>query len=175
MSDFNRKERFFSALLILIKMYYHKAMIEGVKVTKINKFEDGRGYLAEFFRNDEIEYAPMMAYASYSKYNVVRGPHEHERQADFFVFVGPGDFELHFWDRRDNSSTKGEYFKEIFGESNPASVLVPPGVVHGYKCISENGGYSINLPDKLYKGKNKREEVDEIRWEKDPNSLYKIL
>jgi dTDP-4-dehydrorhamnose 3,5-epimerase len=150
-------------------------MIEGVKIIKINKFEDDRGYLAEFFRSDEIEYKPKMAYFSFTKSGVVRGPHEHEKQADFFVFAGPGDFELHLWDKREESSTKGEYTKEIFGESNPASVIVPPGVAHGYKCITETGGYSINLPDKLYKGEGKKEEVDEIRWEKDPNSLYKIL
>jgi dTDP-4-dehydrorhamnose 3,5-epimerase len=150
-------------------------MIEGVKVTKINKFEDDRGYLAEFFRSDEIEYKPEMAYLSFTKSGVVRGPHEHEKQSDFFVFAGPGDFELHLWDRRENSPTKEEYSKEIFGESNPASVIVPPGVVHGYKCMNESGGYSINLPDKLYGGENKKEEVDEIRWEKDENSPYKIL
>jgi len=156
-------------------MYYDYFMIEGVKVTKINKFEDERGYLAEFFRSDEMDYKPVMAYLSFTKLGVIRGPHEHEKQADFFVFAGPGDFELHLWDRQKGSSTKGEYFKEIFGESNPASVLVPPGVVHGYKCITETGGYSINLPDKLYKGEDKKEEVDEIRWEQDPSSPYKIL
>jgi dTDP-4-dehydrorhamnose 3,5-epimerase len=150
-------------------------MIEGVKITKINKFEDERGYLAEFFRSDEIEYKPEMAYLSFTKSSVIRGPHEHEKQADFFVFAGPGDFELHLWDRRENSATNGEYFKETFGESNPASVIVPPGVVHGYKCISKIDALSINLPDKLYKGENKKEEVDEIRWEQDENSPYKIL
>jgi dTDP-4-dehydrorhamnose 3,5-epimerase len=150
-------------------------MIDGVKITKINKFEDERGYLAEFFRNDEIDYKPEMAYLSFTKPGVIRGPHEHENQADFFVFAGPGDFELHLWDRRENSMTKGEYFKEIFGESNSASVIVPPGVVHGYKCISKSNALSINFPDKLYKGKNKKEEIDEIRWEQDPNSPYKII
>jgi len=155
-------------------MTYLKHMIEGVKITKINKFEDDRGWLAEFFRNDEMDYKPAMAYASYTKYGVVRGPHEHKKQADFFIFVGPGDFELHLWDRRENSPTKEEYFREIFGESNPASVLVPPGVVHGYKCISEGGGYSINLPDKLYKGEDKKEEADEIRWENNKTSQYII-
>jgi len=149
-------------------------MIKGVKITKINKFEDKRGWLGELFRSDEINYRPAMAYFSFTKKGIVRGPHEHKKQADFFVFAGPGNFELHLWDRRNNGPTKGEYFKEIFGESNPASVIVPPGVAHGYKCVSETGGYSINLPDRLYKGEGKKEEVDEIRWEQDPNSPYKI-
>jgi dTDP-4-dehydrorhamnose 3,5-epimerase len=51
---------------------------------------------------------------------------------------------------------------------------VPPGVVHGYKCISQGPALSINLPDKLYKGVLKADEIDEIRWEEDKNSPYKI-
>jgi dTDP-4-dehydrorhamnose 3,5-epimerase len=51
---------------------------------------------------------------------------------------------------------------------------VPPGVVHGYKCISETDALSINLPSKLYKGTQKTDDIDEIRWEEDENSPYII-
>lgn len=149
-------------------------MIKGLVIRKINKHEDGRGWLAEFFRSDEIEYKPEMSYISVTKPGVIRGPHEHKEQSDMFVFFGQGKFELHLWDRRENSETKGEYYKEIFGEDNPTVIIVPPGVVHGYKNISNIDAMSINLPDRLYKGKNKTEEVDEIRWELDPESPYKI-
>ena len=63
----------------------------------------------------------------------------------------------------------------LVGADNPTLVVVPPGVVHGYKCISEVDALCINLPNKLYRGENKSEEVDEIRWEKDPSSPYKII
>jgi len=69
---------------------------------------------------------------------------------------------------------KDESIKIKVGASNPALVIVPPGVVHGYKCVSAEGGMSINLPDKLYKGEGKVEEVDEIRWEDRKDSPYKI-
>jgi dTDP-4-dehydrorhamnose 3,5-epimerase len=149
-------------------------MIKDVVVKKINKYEDERGWLMEVFRADETNLKPVMNYISLTKQGVIRGPHEHREQSDMFVFLGPGNFELHLWDRREGSETNGEYYKEIFGENNPASVIVPPGVVHGYKNISEVDALSINLPDKLYKGEGKREEVDEIRWEIDPESPYKI-
>jgi len=116
-----------------------------------------------------------MSYVSSTKPGVVRGPHEHKFQSDCFVFIGPGTFELYLWDRREDSETNGEHLKIEVGEKNPVLVIVPPGVVHGYKCIGDKDAWSINLPNKLYKGKNKSEEVDEIRWEKDPDSLYKIL
>jgi dTDP-4-dehydrorhamnose 3,5-epimerase len=51
------------------------------------------------------------------------------------------------------------------GEDNPVTVLVPPRVVHAYKCISKNKGLVVNLPDKLYAGLQKKQEVDEIRHE----------
>ena len=149
-------------------------MIKDVVIKKLNKFDDERGWLCEIFREDEMDYKPLMSYVSVTKPGVIRGPHEHVDQSDFFVFVGPGRFELHLWDRRESSETNGEYFYEVFGEDNPTAVIVPPGVVHGYKCVSDNNGWCINLPDKLYKGKDKKEEIDEIRWEQDPESPYII-
>ena len=149
-------------------------MIKGVVIKKINKNEDERGWLAEIFRQDELELKPLMSYISLTNPGVVRGPHEHVLQSDCFVFLGPGSFRLYLWDRRSDSPTKGEALEIEVGENNPTLVVVPPGVVHGYKCISDTPALSINLPDKLYRGEGKREEVDEIRWEKDPDSPYKI-
>ena len=150
-------------------------MIDGVIIKKINKNEDSRGWLAEFYRQDEIAYWPVMAYVSATKPGVVRGPHEHKFQTDGFVFIGPGNFDLHLWDRRENSLTNGEYIKIQAGANNPVLVIVPPGVVHGYKNISDLDGWCINIPDKLYRGEGKSGEVDEIRWEQDESSQYKII
>ncbi len=143
-------------------------MIKDVIIKKINKNKDKRGWLAEIYRDDEIDFKPAMSYVSMTKPGVIRGPHEHKEQADFFVFLGPGDFEVHLWDK------KGEYMKIKAGENNPSFIIVPPGVVHGYKCVSDVDGLCINLPDKLYKGKRKKGEIDEIRWEEDESSPYKI-
>lgn len=149
-------------------------MIDGVIIKKITKNQDSRGWLAEFYRQDETDYRPVMAYVSLTKSGVARGPHEHKQQSDGFVFIGPGNFELYLWDKRENSRTNGEQMKIKAGESNPVLAVVPPGVVHGYKNISDRDGWCINLPDKLYKGEGKAGEVDEIRWEEDKDGKYKI-
>lgn len=150
-------------------------MIQGVVIKNIQRFQDERGWLGEIFRNDETDYRSAMAYVSMTKPGVVRGPHEHVHQSDCFVFIGPGNFRLHLWDGRKESETFGENLEIEVGENNPMYVIVPPGVVHGYKCIGDENAYCINLADKLYKGEGKKEEVDEIRWEKDPNSPFKIV
>jgi len=148
-------------------------MIEGVVIKALNQYKDDRGWLAEIYRNDETEYRSVMGYVSLTNEGVVRGPHEHVEQADCFYFVGPGTFILHLWDRRESSPTNGEYVSVEVGENNPTMAIVPPGVVHGYKCV-KGPAYSINLPDKLYKGEKKREEIDEIRWEEKIDSPYHI-
>ena len=150
-------------------------MIKDVIIKPLAKYQDDRGWLAEIFRRDEFSFDPAMAYVSETKPGVIRGPHEHVSQSDCFVFLGPGSFRLYLWDRRVGSLTEGESLEIEVGSDNPSLVIVPPGVVHGYKCISDIPALSINLPDKLYKGEGKKEEIDEIRWENDPNSPYKIL
>lgn len=148
--------------------------INGVVVKKLTKYSDDRGFLMEIFRKDEDIFIPAMSYISHTKFGVSRGPHEHKDQADFFCFTGPGDFDLYLWDNRKDSSTYKEKIVLRVGESSPCSVIVPAGVVHGYKAISEEGSFSINLPDKLFMGKDKTEEIDEIRHENDENSEFKI-
>lgn len=149
-------------------------MIEGVKIIELKKLEDARGWLAEIYRLDETDYRPVMSYVSVTKPGVYRGPHEHKEQADLFVFLGPGKFRVYLWDNRETSATYQTHEEIEAGEDRPLAVIVPAGVVHGYKCISDVPAWCINLPDKLYKGEGKKEEVDEVRWENDPNSPYKI-
>jgi dTDP-4-dehydrorhamnose 3,5-epimerase len=130
------------------------SMISGVVVRPLDRHDDNRGWLIELFRCDELseEAHPTMAYVSETLPGVVRGPHEHAEQADLFAFLGPGDFELHLWDRREGSATLGRYKRICAGESNPLAVIVPPGVVHAYKNISDKRGWVFN-PDYSRNGK----------------------
>ncbi|HLO69061.1 MAG TPA: dTDP-4-dehydrorhamnose 3,5-epimerase family protein [Holophaga sp.] len=148
--------------------------IEGVIVKPFRKFVDERGWLAEIFRSDELpgEYLPAMCYVSVTLPGVLRGPHEHVDQADLFAWVGPGDFKLTLWDNRPGSPTFGNRMELAMGLSNPGSVVVPKGVVHGYRCISAEPGWVINCPNRLFKGEGRAEAVDEIRHEDDPESPF---
>lgn len=96
---------------------------------------------------------------------VVRGPHEHVDQTDGFGFIGPGDFRLYLWDARPKSPTFGNRTVATVGQSNPAAVWIPPGVVHAYRNVADIPGLVFNAPNRLYAGKGKKEPVDEIRHE----------
>jgi len=156
-------------------MKFKNGEIEGVIVKKCSRFSDERGYLIETFRIDNLpnKLKPMMSYISYTKAGIVRGPHEHEEQTDIFCFMGPGNFKIKLWDNRENSKTFGNYTELIGGKDNPIQLIVPPGVVHGYKNISEDEiGMVMNYPDKLYGGLNKKEKIDEIRCEDKEDEFY---
>jgi len=156
-------------------MKFKNGEIEGVIVKRLTRFSDERGYLIEIFRIDNLpnKLKPMMSYISYTSPRVTRGPHEHHGQTDIFCFMGPGNFKIKLWDNRKESKTYRCCMEILGGEDNPIRVIVPSGVVHGYKNISqEEDGMVLNYPDKLYRGWDKKEEVDEIRHEDKEDEFY---
>jgi dTDP-4-dehydrorhamnose 3,5-epimerase len=166
-------------LLVIIGMglpSFRAKHITGVTFMPLKKHGDSRGWLVELYREDELAKSlhPVMAYVSQTEPGVTRGPHEHVDQTDYFAFIGPGDFELVLWDARVGSPTHGLQTRAICGQSNPCAVTIPPGVVHAYRNISDVPGWVFNAPNRLYAGQGKKEPVDEIRHEQDPNSPYAL-
>lgn len=155
---------------------FTKGPIDGVVIRPLRKFVDERGWLAELFRHDELdgEFHPAMAYLSVTEPGVTRGPHEHVDQADLFCFIGPSTFKMRLWDNRPDSPTYNHIMTMYVGESDARAVVVPKGVVHGYKNVGTLDGMVINCPNRLYMGDGKREPIDEIRHEDDPDTIYRM-
>jgi dTDP-4-dehydrorhamnose 3,5-epimerase len=157
-----------------MKKSIQKTQINGVVFFSLDRYEDNRGWLVELFRNDCLHSTnyPVMSYVSQTKPGVVRGPHEHKCQSDLFCFIGPGDFEFILWEK----SGLKDYYEErhLLGESNPVAVIVPPGVVHAYKNISDYPGVVYNFPNYLFGGPGKCYSVDEIRHEEDSATYFVI-
>ncbi len=153
---------------------FKEGSIEGVIIKPLKKYVDERGWLVEVFREDELppEYFPVMGYVSITKPGIARGPHEHVGQADNFAFIGPSTFKIYLWDNRRDSPTFGTKNAIQAGEEVPCTVIIPPGVVHAYKNIGALPGMVINNPNRLFGGRNKREQVDEIRHENDPSTIF---
>ncbi|MHB8902821.1 MAG: dTDP-4-dehydrorhamnose 3,5-epimerase family protein [Thermoguttaceae bacterium] len=131
---------------------------------------DSRGWLAELFRFDELPpgFQPLMAYASQTLPGAARGPHEHRYQTDLFACFGPGELRLVAWDARSDSPTVGNRTSLVMGSSSPLIVLIPPGVVHGYRNEGNEPALVFNAPDRLFAGAGRREPIDEIRHEDNP-------
>ena len=158
-------------------MEWVKGQIDGVIVKRLTKHVDERGFLVETFRLDELpkDLQPVMSYVSYTEPGIARGPHEHVKQTDIFSFIGPGNFMIKLWDNRTSSTTYGNYMQLYAGEDNPMTIIVPPGIVHGYKNVSKTTrGMVVNYPDKLFMGWGRKEAVDEIRHEEENDSPFTL-
>lgn len=145
--------------------------INGVMVRELMQRNDKRGWLAELYRVDESGgYKPEMSYISVTHPGVTRGPHEHIEQTDYFCFLGR--FTLYLWDNRKGSSTHRN--RMVIENADKLIVIVPQGVVHAYKNSGDTDGMVLNFPDRLFAGWGKKEKVDEVRYEDNPESPFQV-
>ena len=145
--------------------------ISGVLVKKLKEHHDSRGWLSELYRTDELEdYKTAMGYMSVTHPDLIRGPHEHIEQTDYFCFLGR--FSLYLWDNRKESATYKN--RTVIENADRLIVVVPPGVVHAYRNSGDSDGMVLNFPDRLYAGWGRKEKVDEKRYEDDPESPFRM-
>ena len=155
-----------------MKTIFQEGVIKDIIIKHLKVVSDRRGWLGELFRHDELPdgFQPVMGYVSLTHPGVIRGPHEHTEQSDYFCFLGK--FTLYLWDNRKGSST---YLRKmIIEDTEKKIVVVPPGVVHAYKNTGDVDSLVLNFPDRLYAGWGRKEDVDEIRYEDNPDTLFKI-
>ena len=134
-------------------------MIAGVKTRPIKIFCDERGRLMEMFRSDWPEFIAFgQTYLTTAYPGAVKAWHYHKVQTDSFICI-KGMMKVVLYDGRAGSKTKGEINEFFIGEHNPTLVQIPPNVFHGFKCISEQEAFIINVPTRTYNYK----KPDEFR------------
>ncbi len=134
-------------------------MIEGVKVRTLRHIPDERGYLMEMLRSDWEEYDKFgQVYITAVYPGAVKGWHYHRIQTDHFICVH-GMAKVVLYDGREGSPTHGEVNEFFMGDQNPMLLKIPPGVMHGFKGISQEMALIVNVPTELYN----YEQPDEYR------------
>jgi dTDP-4-dehydrorhamnose 3,5-epimerase len=142
-------------------------MIEGVKIKQLKWIPDERGKLIEIFRcDDEVFKKFGQAYVTTTLPGVVKAWHMHKKQWDNVCCI-KGTIKLALFDARENSSTKGELNEFFIGEYNPCLITIPPGVYHGWKCVSQEEAFVLNIPTEPYN----REKPDEYRLPPDTKEI----
>jgi len=144
-------------------------MIDGVKVKQLKVIPDERGRVMEILRADDEVFRKFgQVYLTAAYPGVVKGWHFHKVQTDYFTCVA-GMMKLVLVDQREKSPTRGVVQEFFVGVHNPVLVVIPPGVLHGFKCIGETEALVINVPDELYN----RAAPDEYRVDAhSPNVPY---
>jgi dTDP-4-dehydrorhamnose 3,5-epimerase len=126
------------------------SLITGVHVRRARMIPDERGRLGEIFRCDDPLFERFgQVYFTTTYPGVVKAWHYHKVQSDH-VYVIQGLIKLVLYDDREASPTRGEVNELYLGEHCPALVKIPPGVYHGWKCVSEREALVINVPTEPY-------------------------
>lgn len=134
-------------------------LIHGVIVQPLRVIPDERGRLMEIMRCDDPFFSGFgQVYLSTVYPGVVKAWHYHRVQDDRFTCV-KGMVKAVLYDDRDGSPTRGLLNELYVGEHKPSLIVIPSGVFHGWKCISEQEAYVINVPSQPYN----RSDPDEFR------------
>jgi len=127
-----------------------RGRIDGVHVKPLRVIPDQRGRLMEMFRcDDELFEQFGQVYMTTAYPGVVKAWHYHKIQTDNWAVV-QGMALVGLYDQREGSPTHGHVNEFYMGVHNPIFLQIPPGVMHGFKCISEQEVIVINVPTHPY-------------------------
>ncbi len=109
--------------------------IEGVKIKPLVRHPDDRGFFEEILRDDDDLLRRFgQASLSMSYPGVIKAFHYHEQQDDLWFFP-VGSAQVVLYDLRSASPTEGVTQVLYPGEDNPLLIVIPVGVVHGYRVL----------------------------------------
>jgi dTDP-4-dehydrorhamnose 3,5-epimerase len=126
-------------------------MIEGVKVKILIVHPSPDGDFREVLRaNDDLMGRVQQISVSNVLPGIIKAFHWHENQNDLF-YVLAGNILLGLHDSRPKSATFGESQKMLLGELHqPKLVLIPKGVLHGYKVLGDKPATVLYIMDNEY-------------------------
>lgn len=141
-------------------------MIDGVKIKKLKTFKDvpdikqkiELGIFVEVLRNN----GQLLKKFAQSNFTIayqgtIKGFHWHKYQDDLW-FLASGRAGIVLYDKRKGSKTQGVTHVIYAGESDYKLVLIPRGVVHGYKVLSKEPCLFIYYMNKEYNRANPDEQ-----------------
>lgn len=133
-------------------------MINGVKIKKLVKHCDERGFFAEIMKAGEETFHEIRQTSYTETYpGVIKAFHWHKRQWDVW-FVNKGMAQVVLYDLRADSPTKGETQVICAGEDNLCLIVIPPEVAHGYRVLGAEKVGLFYHTSEIYDSNNPDEE-----------------
>jgi len=136
------------SISLVVEQKLNNCTIEGVYYKKLTTFPDGRGDLTELWSKPWIEKEPMVKEVQHVYYNtthegITKAWHVHEKTYSQYTCV-KGKMQVILVDVRKDSKTFGEVNHFIIGALNPSFIVIPPGVLKGWKSL-KGDSVIINL------------------------------
>lgn len=155
------------------------ATIDGVWTKDLVWHRDARGRLTEILRSDDSNFPGFgQVYVTVTNPGVVKAWHLHKKQRDTFTCIS-GQLIVALYDQREDSPTAGALTEFHLSAQNPMLISIPPGVYHGWKCVSTDEALVINIPDRPYDHHNPDEyrlppDTEDIpyKWDLTPGLVH---
>ena len=129
-------------------------LLDGVRVAAVPIWPDDRGHFLEILRTGQGLPADFPAgtsqvSATVTRPRVVKAFHYHLRQSDCWSVV-KGMLQVALADLRPSSPSFGQRNTLYVGELRPWQILIPPGIAHGYKVISDEAAVLVYVTSRFY-------------------------
>lgn len=129
-------------------------LIPGVKVVPYALWPDDRGYFLEVARIGQGgvgQFPPesTQVSAALSLPGTIKAFHIHRFQTDYWC-PATGMFQVALVDLRPESPAFGRRNTLYVGALRPWQILIPPGIGHGYKVISQEPGMLVYVTNRVY-------------------------
>lgn len=122
-------------------------MLKNVKIKKLAKKEDSRGFVAEIVRAEDMDNPNKkfgQIYITTARTGQTKGKHYHERKTEWFcVIKGQGILTLV------DKKTKKKQIIDM-GENNMVTVKIPPGIWHAIANTQKTDMYLIAYIDESF-------------------------
>ncbi len=142
-------------------------LIKGFGVRRAKVIPDERGRLGEILRVDDPWFERFgQVYFTTTYPGVVKAWHHHKKQFDH-IYVVRGMIKAALYDVREGSPTHGTVHELYLGEHCPGLVRIPPGVQHGWMCVSEVEAIIVNIVSEPFDYAN----PDELRTHPHDNNI----
>ena len=123
--------------------------IEGVVVAPVRANVDDRQSLSVYLKaSDPFFPGFAQSYVTATHRGVVKAWHYHLKQTDVW-FVAAGKIKAGLFDARDGSPTRGVANTLVMGGGNNVTLVIPPGVFHGYLTLSDEA-ILVNTTNRPY-------------------------
>lgn len=131
-----------------------ESLLEGVRISTVSIWPDDRGHFLEVLRigqglAESFPAATTQVSATVTHPGVIKAFHYHLRQFDCWTVV-KGMLQVALVDCRKDSGTFGHRNTLYIGELRPWSLLIPPGVAHGYKVIGNDPAVLVYVTSRFY-------------------------
>ena len=134
-----------------------KTKIDGLEIISLQVNFDDRGYLFEIVHNYDMQKFGQVYVVGDPTRGTIRAFHKHETLWDYFCIV-KGSAKFVFVDDKKDSKTYKQQEVIILSEKAPKTIIVPPGVYHGWMSL-EDDTIMISAGSELYD----KEKPDETR------------